>query len=273
MTTTRTKTLWTTAKAPDSRGSFEGLIFHDPPGGDSDGERIPNFTNVPTAVPLGYTHVSHDPGAIIGTAHARSRGDGHLLVSGKLNLTNSMARAVHERMLLPSSDAMSLRELSVGFSFDTSRAFKDTLGVMVLPDARLEEISIVFKGAQQTLVSNVKSSSIDAELVVLNARLDGLAITKAAPATDVVDEFVRADKELRHKEREEAARLAAVVASVSLLPGQLLPSEAERDERDREAFDRFVAEIARKDAERAREAAVRDAVDAARRGGDVLVIS
>jgi hypothetical protein len=270
MTTTRTKTLWTTAKAPDSRGSFEGLIFHDPPGGDSDGERIPNFTNVPTAVPLGYTHVSHDPGAIIGTAHARSRGDGHLLVSGKLNLSNSMARAVHERMLLPSTDAMSLRELSVGFSFDTSRAFKDTRGVRVLPDARLEEISIVFKGAQQTL----KSSSIDSELATLSAQLDDLEIRRATKtAPDLVDRFVAQDRELRRREREEAARWTAAIARTSVPPGTLLPSEAERDERDRERFAREQAERDRRDAEKEREAAERDRVDAARRGGDVQVIS
>lgn len=156
-TATLTKHLSIVAKAPTGEGTFEGLIDANPPEGDSDGERFGSFSNIPTTVPLLYQHAYGDPGSEIGTAHVLSKGDDrHLIVLGRLDLESSMGRAVHERMLLPSTDSMSLKELSVGFSLPTKNTWKDRNGVRVLEDAELLEVSVVYKGAQTTSVSNVK---------------------------------------------------------------------------------------------------------------------
>lgn len=156
---TTVKRIKTTAVGTTARGSFSGVIDFNPPEGDYDGERIESFSNVPTTVPLGYQHTAHDPGAIIGTAHASPKGDGrHLLIRAKLDVdSNPMARATHERLLLPSSDAQSLSQLSVGFSVDTWKVWTDARGVRVLPNVTLLEVSVVHRGAQNTVITDVKA--------------------------------------------------------------------------------------------------------------------
>ena len=108
-TATLTKHLLTVAKAPDSRGTFEGEIEHNPEHGDKDGERIASFTNVPGTFPLLYQHTYGDPGSEIGTVHVLPKGDDrHLIVLGRLDLSKPMAEAIYARMLLPSDDSMAL---------------------------------------------------------------------------------------------------------------------------------------------------------------------
>jgi hypothetical protein len=156
---TATKTLLALTKAPNAKGTFEGVIDANPPEGDQDGERIASWTNIPDDFILGYQHAYGDPGAQVGTVHVMSKGDDrHLLVYGRLDLTSSMARAVHERMLLPSTDRMALKELSVGFDYDRTSVQKDANGVSVIENASLHEVSIVWRGAQSTSISSVKTA-------------------------------------------------------------------------------------------------------------------
>jgi hypothetical protein len=160
------KHMLVTAKAPSAEGTFDGAIIYNPPEGDSDNERIENFTNTPGTFPLDFQHLATlDPGSIIGTIKANEVGDGKTLaVSGKLGLGEKMADAVHERMLLPDDDPMVLKELSVAYSYDPSKNTKDPNGVVVNHDAELLAISVVHAGSQATMVKNVKS-----ELDVLSA--------------------------------------------------------------------------------------------------------
>ena len=147
------------AKAPDASGTFEGVIEFNPEKGDSDNERIDSWVNLPTTVPLGYQHAYGDPEAQIGTAKALQLDPRRLKVLGALDLAgrNVMAKAVHERMLLPSDDPRVLSELSVGFHYDTETTTDDQ-GVTVIHDAFLDEISVVYRGAQGSAVSNVKQT-------------------------------------------------------------------------------------------------------------------
>jgi HK97 family phage prohead protease len=158
MQTLTRKTLSLAVKAPDSKGTFDGQIMFNPPGGDKDGERIAEWVNLPGTFPLMYQHNgAHDPGAIVGEVDVQQAGERVLLVRGRLDLSSPMGRAVHERMLLPSDDPLVLDQLSVGFSYRGTS--KDENGVVALHDARLLEISLVHAGAQETRVSNVKSST------------------------------------------------------------------------------------------------------------------
>lgn len=148
-----------TTKAPDKTGSFDGTIFYNPPEGDSDGERVENFINTPTTVPLDFHHlIVMDPGSVIGQIKAVEVGDGkNLAVSAQLSVGSKMADAVHERMLLPDDDPMVLKELSIAYAYDPSLNTKDANGVVAIHDAELLAISVVHAGAQKTQVINVKS--------------------------------------------------------------------------------------------------------------------
>jgi hypothetical protein len=152
-----TKSLVVKATAPDSRGTFEGVIEHNPVAGDKDNERIANWVNLPGRFPLGYAHNVEDPGAEVGTVDVLQLDDRHLKVLGRLDLSNPMAVAVHERLLLSSDDPMSLAELSVGFEYDDRKNTKDERGVTVIHDAALAEVSVVKAGAQATTISAVKA--------------------------------------------------------------------------------------------------------------------
>jgi HK97 family phage prohead protease len=188
---TATKHLITVTKAPNAKGTFEGIIDANPPEGDQDGERIASWTNLPGDFILGYQHAYGDPGSQIGSAHVTPKGDDrHLLVYGRLDLTSPMARAVHERMLLPSDDSMSLKELSVGFYYDRSTVTKDRNGVTVIESASLHEVSVVWQGAQRTVISGVKYRDQDyaaddqRELALYNLKIDAIAGQSEKEATD-----------------------------------------------------------------------------------------
>jgi HK97 family phage prohead protease len=188
---TATKHLITVTKAPNAKGTFEGIIDANPPEGDTDGERIASWTNLPGDFILGYQHAYGDPGSQIGSAHVTPKADDrHLLVYGRLDLTSPMARAVHERMLLPSDDSMSLKELSVGFYYDRSAVTKDRNGVTVIENASLHEVSVVWQGAQRTVISGVKYRDQDyaaddqRELALYNLKIDAMAGQSEKEATD-----------------------------------------------------------------------------------------
>lgn len=166
--TTAIKRLEIVAKAPDSKGTFDGSILFNPTEGDSDGERVADFEDFPTSVPLSYQHaIGGDPGAIIGEMFTSLDGDSVMEVSGKLNLDSKMAQAIHERMLLPDSDPLALKELSIGFAYDPALNTKDANGVVAIHKAVLLEISVVYRGAQETRVSNVKAlmADVSAQLI------------------------------------------------------------------------------------------------------------
>jgi HK97 family phage prohead protease len=152
------RTLHLLAKAPNSKGTFDAVIIHNPADGDKDNERIDNWTNLPGDFPMGYQHTWADPGAVVGKVDVTQHDFRHLIVKGKLDLESPMGRAVHERMLLPSSDPLVLNELSVGFDYDTAANTKDANGVVVIHDAALREVSVVHQGAQATMVQNVKEN-------------------------------------------------------------------------------------------------------------------
>jgi hypothetical protein len=162
MTTTLVKQLAVLAKAPNSSGLFSGRIESNPPKGDSDGERINDWTNLPGTFPLIYSHTYNDPGSEIGTIRVMPDPDGrHLNVEGRLDIKgpNPMATAVHERMLLPSSDPLALKELSVGFAFAPDKTTTDD-GVKVIHGAELLEVSLVARGAQRTEILEVKARKL-----------------------------------------------------------------------------------------------------------------
>jgi HK97 family phage prohead protease len=157
-TTVATKTITITAKAPSSAGTFTGIIDANPPEGDSENERFADFVNLPGEFPLVYQHTYSDPGAEIGTVSVMIQEDNrHLTVLGKLDLTNAIARAVYERMLLPSSSALSLKEMSVGFEVFRDATTIDPNGVHALHGVRMLEVSIVYAGAQDTAITSVKN--------------------------------------------------------------------------------------------------------------------
>jgi hypothetical protein len=162
---TATKRLVVTAKAPDSRGVFTGVIHFNPPEGDADGERVANFTNVPGEVPLSYQHsLAGDPGAVIGVGKTSLIDDEHMRVDGRLDLKSKMAQAVHERMLLGDDDELVLKELSVGFVYDPAKTTRDDNGVTVIHDAELLEISVVYRGAQPTSITSIKALIADVKM-------------------------------------------------------------------------------------------------------------
>lgn len=153
------KHLVATAKAPSKEGVFDGTILYNPSEGDSDGERVANFTNTPVTVPLDFQHlIVMDPGSVIGTVKAVEVGDGKTLaVHAELALGTKMADAVFERMELPDEDPMVLKELSIAYAYDPALNTKDANGVVVNHDAELVAISVVHAGAQATKVFNIKS--------------------------------------------------------------------------------------------------------------------
>jgi len=218
--TTITKTIKITKTPTNGSGTFEGVVDANPPDGDHDGERIDSWKNLPTTVPLGFSHLWGDPEAEVGSADVLLKSDGrHLLVLGQLDIDsdNTMAQVVYERLLLPPDDKRALKELSVGFEFDDKQAFKDAKGVKVIVDARLLEISIVYAGAQNTAISNVKTlGTRDLNGVVFDiSQMDPqfMADDKTRPFYIEVqgDEFVvfritlRAPEEVsRHSSRSEA---------------------------------------------------------------------
>jgi hypothetical protein len=155
-----TKHLTILAKAPTARGTFDGEIDANPTDGDKDAERIASWKNLPGTFPLGYMHTYGDPGTLIGTIDVRPMAGGKLFVSGRLDLKkNPMAVSIHERMLLPAGDPMALSELSVGFAFDESKTTYDSNGVKAIHDAEMLEVSVVYRGAQTTSVTNVKAGA------------------------------------------------------------------------------------------------------------------
>lgn len=267
-----------TRSPTDGSGTFAFLIRSAEI--DSDHERIESFRDPLGRVPLGFAHVNNpekgvaDVGAFIGEAFAHRDPVG-LRGSAKLDIANNpMAVAVYERLLMDPSDPLHLGELSIGFSFDPSITRTGPAGERVIVDARLHEISVVSKGAQSTSVYDIKERRRDPELARLVSVLDALEFGTARAKTatpDAVDEFIRADKQLRERERAEAAATEALIASLSIPPGTLLPSLQDDLARDREEYERTVEQIRLHDEQRAAEAEQRDRVDAARRGGDVQV--
>jgi len=230
-----TKTIRVTAKAPNSAGTFTGVIDANPPGGDSDNERFADFANLPNDFPLVYQHTYSDPGAEVGVVQVLVQEDNrHLTVLGKLDLSLAMARAVHERMLLPSSNRLSLKELSVGFSVDRAKTTTDPNGVDALHEVRMLEVSIVYAGAQRTVITSVKDrSNSDADLLrqlaklereALDAKLDALA---ARPRTDA--ELIRElDRLAGGKQSAAGGNITPATASVLMTAANRLAQSAAR---------------------------------------------
>lgn len=177
--TTSVKYLTITAKAPNAKGTFDGQILFNPAEGDADGERVADWADFPKSVPLSYQHaIGGDPGAIIGVMDTTLASDTVMDVKGQLELSSLMAQAVHERMLLPDGDPLALHELSVGFAYDPDKVTKDKNGVLAIHEAELLEISVVYRGAQETKVMNVKAliADVEAGLVSLDRALELAAI-------------------------------------------------------------------------------------------------
>jgi|SRR3954468_10526740 HK97 family phage prohead protease len=151
------------AEAPTASGSFTGHIEANPMHGDKDHERISSWRNLPTMTPLLYGHAYNDMvGATVGEAFVEQMSDGSLTVKAQLDLEGSpMARAIHERLLLPDDHPQSLGGLSVGFSCSTSWV-DPTTKVRVLEDVELLELSIVRHPAQTSRITDIKSTKVGA---------------------------------------------------------------------------------------------------------------
>ncbi len=119
----------------------------------------------------------------------------HLTVLGKLDLSNPMARAVHERMLLPSGNKMALKEMSVGFDYDRSETTRDSNGTLALHNVRLLEVSIVYEGAQETSISNVKNRGhrMWAGTTISKKAVDDLLARSAAVIEEFLDEIYESE--------------------------------------------------------------------------------
>lgn len=111
--------------------------------------------------------------------------------------------------------------------------------------AEIKRIEDALTGSKRFVHPSVKAA---------NDVLNRLALPYRTVAEDAVDRFVEETREIRRKEREEEARLAEAAARTALPPGLLIPGAAEDAERETEQFARTVAEIARRDQERAAEA-------------------
>jgi HK97 family phage prohead protease len=210
---TASKTIITKATAPTGAGTFSGIILYNPEAGDRDGERVDSWTNVPTTVALHYQHAKGD--GPIGYITAELEPGGRLMqVRGQLDLSNPVARAVHERMTLRSDDPNCLSELSCGFSYLSSENTKDAgTGVTVIHNAELQEVSVVRAGAQATVVSNVKSAS--QEIAELNARLDALLPVRSV--ADLNRQLDAMAPPTRQPREDRLAQLAALNANQALL--------------------------------------------------------
>jgi HK97 family phage prohead protease len=186
-TSSKTLALKLTKTPSDGSGTFEALVAGWEI--DHDGERFDRkaFDSVDPEkpYPLHYHHMpsAADPGATIGMVFAKVT-DAGLRVIGQLDLKNPMGVAVYERMLLPASDPQALHEFSVGFEFDPAKTYKGDKGETVIPEAKLREVSVVYRGAQKTELISIKSGGrtmTGAEaLVEIEAALNG----KKPPAPD-----------------------------------------------------------------------------------------
>jgi HK97 family phage prohead protease len=159
-TSSKTLALKLTKTPSDGSGTFEALVAGWDI--DHDNERFDRkaFDSVDPEkpYPLHYQHMpkAADPGAIVGMVFAKVT-DAGLRVVGQLNLKNPMGQAVYERMLLPSNDPQALHEFSVGFEFDPAKTYKGDKGETVIPEAKLREVSVVYRGAQKTELISIKS--------------------------------------------------------------------------------------------------------------------
>jgi hypothetical protein len=306
-----------TRSKSDGSGTFEGLIH--PFEVDLDHERVENFVGLPTRIPLVYQHLVHpgeyiaDPSAQIGTAKiTHQKAENRLRVEGKFDLSNPMAQAIYERMLLPRDDPHALNEFSIGFTYDPALTYKGKESERILVDVELREVSIVWRGAQRTELVSIKSArerefpllDENGERYMLAASgewilyesgrmifLDGTVDPGAKSASSVDDDLRDALDELefgaksalesddvsadvqaliddvrREVAQERADRERFLASNQVLLEGAKPPGfSALEGERDRERQERELAEIARRDAEKAEEAAQRDLADEARR--------
>lgn len=156
-----------TKAASNGSGKFEAIIHAFER--DLDGERFESFVNVPGRFPLNYQHLNfvpgeaegtiEDPGARIGTVRVTHDKTANVLrLEGQLDLlSNPSAQGVYERMLMAPSQRLALNEFSVGFEVDRRKSWTETDGTVVLVDARLVEVSVVWRGAQRTELLAVKA--------------------------------------------------------------------------------------------------------------------
>ena len=152
----------------DGSGNFTALIH--PFEIDLDRERVGNFVNLPTNLPLNFGHLNHpglrgkDPGARVGTVTVIIDEDiPALRLAGRLDLKKKMGQAVYERMLLPRDDPDSLNEFSIGFTYNQQKSYKGDRGERVLVDVELVEVSVVWQGAQRTELLAIKARRSDNE--------------------------------------------------------------------------------------------------------------
>lgn len=219
--------------------------------------------------PVFWNHDASDPDALIGRLTSVQETSTGLLVSGKLNLSNELAMKCYERLL----DG-TLSTMSIGYVVEHQHERED--GVVVLDQLDLIEVSLTPVPANpEAAVLSVKSRPRRPnvrqprqhflETEHYKHQLDVLEGVASPEPDDTpnADEFVRDERATREKERADAERLAAKIRELDVLA--LLPSEADRDAAETERFTRERDLIARRDAEREREGAVRQVVDAARR--------
>jgi phage head maturation protease len=159
-TSSKTLALKLTKTPSNGSGTFEAVVAGWQI--DHDNERFERdaFKSVDPErpYPLHYHHLPEaaDPGATIGMLFAKPT-DAGLRIVGQLDLKNPMAQAVYERMLLPANDPQALHEFSVGFEFDPAKTYKGDKGETVIPEAKLVEVSVVYRGAQKTELLSIKT--------------------------------------------------------------------------------------------------------------------
>lgn len=154
-------------KAPDSRGQFTAFIAQTWPedtpksNADADGDIFVTGafdTQTNETIPVYYQH-NYAPTSKVGEATLLPQDSrSELPVRGHLFVEQGrpIADGVYESMLLPPDDPMALKEFSVGYEFDNKDVYKRNDGVRVIKSSRVFEVSVVYRGAQQTQLLSVK---------------------------------------------------------------------------------------------------------------------
>lgn len=228
------------AKAPTARGEFEAFVAETWPAdapkdfADHDGDifEVGAFDEQHGAsVPLIYQHTYSDPFADLGHAILRPLDSRtNLPARGKLRLGEPMADAIHERMLLPASNLRALREFSVGYEFADSDVYVRPDGVRIIRKSRVIEVSVVFRGSQNTRLLSVKNTERrPTHTPRLAAAKAAIAAVTSAPSARSDDAAVRRDTErLVASVRADVAREKAAAARFKAVNDALIGRAPDR---------------------------------------------
>jgi HK97 family phage prohead protease len=222
----------------DGSGYFEGLASTWDVDRDNErfafgawSESIDEWKTSGSMPPLFFSHQNGEPNDIIGHVMSMEETVDGLLISGQLDLTNTRAVDVYERMLAGVLDTM-----SVGF-IGTGRYESDS-GVTVIGRAELLEVSLTpvpaNPNARVQLLKNTTTSGGNANVTLTyepdlsdpaywSRRIDELERSTRLPLDPaVVNAFVLETREIMAGERDDANAQAQRVAAQAAAEHQVI---------------------------------------------------